>query len=490
MSLNNALMIASQSLGTISSQISLVSRNISSAETDSATKKTSIITTGVNGGSEFKGVRRETNEPIFRNLLATNSRLAASARMSDALDQIDLNLNLSDPSESRTPALLISRLSDTLISYSSNPDDRTSAELVLQAAREVVITLRESSRLTHDLRIQADENIANSVKSINEILNKIHALNQDIISFANSGIDATDIMDRRDNFLKELSVFIGIKTVTRPNQDLVIYADNGATLLETSPRSVSFQRSTNLFAGEEGLDIYIDGVQSTGPGTRTPLISGMIVGDLTIRDELAPIYQAQLDEIARVLISNFSEKDQSGDGNPPLPGLFTVSGSIMALNSTLISGLSDKITINPSVDPDQGGDSMLLRDGGISGNAKYIYNKDESVGFKSRILELAGSISINNNFDTKAGLNYNGTLRGFSEASIGWIGAQRQKATREKTYENAIVTQSISLLSSLTGVNVDEQVTIMLSLENSFQASARLLQTINSIYDSLFAAIN
>lgn len=125
MSLNNALMIASQSLGTISSQISLVSRNISSAETDSATKKTSIITTGVNGGSEFKGVRRETNEPIFRNLLATNSRLAASARMSDALDQIDLNLNLSDPSESRTPALLISRLSDTLISYSSNPDRKS-----------------------------------------------------------------------------------------------------------------------------------------------------------------------------------------------------------------------------------------------------------------------------------------------------------------------------------------------------------------------------
>ncbi len=132
---------------------------------------------------------------------------------------------------------------------------------------------------------------------------------------------------------------------------------------------------------------------------------------------------------------------------------------------------------------------MRLRDGGISGNSTYIYNKVGSVGFKERIVELAGSISNNNSYDAKSGLDSNGTLRSFSEASIGWIAAQRQKVTREKTYEDAIVTQSTSLLSSQTGVNVDEQLTLMLTLENSFQASARLLQTINSIYDALFSAI-
>jgi flagellar hook-associated protein FlgK len=59
MSLSQALMIASQSLGTISSQIGVVSRNISNAGVEGATKKTSLVITGANGGAEFTGIRRE-----------------------------------------------------------------------------------------------------------------------------------------------------------------------------------------------------------------------------------------------------------------------------------------------------------------------------------------------------------------------------------------------------------------------------------------------
>lgn len=43
MSLSQALMIATQSLGTISSQIGVVSRNISNAGVDDATKKSLLL---------------------------------------------------------------------------------------------------------------------------------------------------------------------------------------------------------------------------------------------------------------------------------------------------------------------------------------------------------------------------------------------------------------------------------------------------------------
>lgn len=202
------------------------------------------------------------------------------------------------------------------------------------------------------------------------------------------------------------------------------------------------------------------------------------------------MYQIQLDEIARGLIVSFAEKDQSGSGKPPLPGLFTTAGTSDIPGPNLISGLSDQIIINPSVDPMQGGDVQLLRDGGMSGDPAYIYNKDLAVGYSERLQELSESISLGQSYDSRSGLDVQASLLDFSQGSIGWISSQRQNVTKETTYQNAIVTQSRITLSNTTGVNIDEQMSQMLTLENAFQASAKVLQTINSVYDALFSAID
>lgn len=490
MSLTNALMIASQSLGTITSQINLASRNISGAGSDEVTKKVAILTTGPNGASEFRGIRRETNISIFKHWLSTNADLEKSAKISDALDQMDLLLNLSDPAESQAPSLQISRLSDSLLNYSVNPDERSSAELSVQAARDVLTSIRDSSELVRNIRKQADDNISRSVEKINDILKKITNANKEIISSDGSGFEIGDMLDRRDSLLRELSKYIGIKTVTQPNQDLVIYADSGATLLETTPRNISFQKTDNLSAGIAGASVYIDGVQATGGGALSSVKSGSIAGDIHVRDNLALIYQAQLDEMARGLIIAFSEKDQTGAGGAPLPGLFTFPGATTIPNTGLISGLADQIMISPLVDPNQGGDASLLRDGGISGNPAYVYNRDRREGYTERLHELAGSASLSMILDSRAGLDINESLQSFAESSIGWIGGQRQSALRERTYQHAIHSQTTITLSTTTGINIDEQMTQLLTLENAYQASAKLLQTINSVYDSLFAAIN
>ena len=490
MSLTNALMIASQSVGTISGQINLVSRNIAGAGSEDVTKKTAILATGPNGSSEFRGVRRNTNESIFKYLISTTAKLATSTRVSEALDQIDLFINLSDPAESRAPALQLAKLSDSLIKYSTNPGDRTSAELAAQAAKDVLTSLQDASSIMRELRRQSDDNIMTGVDTINDILDKISAVNRDVIGLTGKGTDATDMLDRRDSLLRQLSSIIGIKAVIRPDQDLVIYADNGSTLLETSPRYVSFQKTDNLSAGTVGAPVQIDGVDATGPGVTSVLLSGSIAGDIYVRDNLTCVYQAQLDEMARALITAFAEEDQTGAGGVNLPGLFTTPGATGIPHASLISGLADQIIINPAVDPDKGGDATLLRDGGISGVPAYIYNTEALTGFTDRLRELAGSIDVAQTYDSMANLDTIGSLKEFMQASVGWIGAQRQNTSRDMTYQSAIVTQTTLTLSNTTGINIDEQMTQMLTLENAFQASAKLIQTINSIYEALFAAIN
>lgn len=51
------------------------------------------------------------------------------------------------------------------------------------------------------------------------------------------------------------------------------------------------------------------------------------------------------------------------------------------------------------------------------------------------------------------------------------------------------MTQTTQALSNATGVNLDDQMSQMLALENSYQASARLLETINSLFATLFNAV-
>jgi flagellar hook-associated protein 1 FlgK len=44
-------------------------------------------------------------------------------------------------------------------------------------------------------------------------------------------------------------------------------------------------------------------------------------------------------------------------------------------------------------------------------------------------------------------------------------------------------------LSSATGINLDYEMTLLLDIERSFQATSRLIQAIDNMYGSLLAAV-
>ena len=49
--------------------------------------------------------------------------------------------------------------------------------------------------------------------------------------------------------------------------------------------------------------------------------------------------------------------------------------------------------------------------------------------------------------------------------------------------------RALSAWQGQIGVNLDEEMTSLMSLERSYQASARLISTVNQMFDSLFRAI-
>ncbi len=297
--------------------------------------------------------------------------------------------------------------------------------------------------------------------------------------------------DKRDSIVSQLSKEIGVSTVTAGNGSMSIYTDSGATLFQDLPRSVTFHASATLPDGTSGAAVYVDGAAVTGANATMPIQSGALAGYATLRDTLAPQYGAQLDQIAGGLINAFAESDQSNPPTQPsLPGLFTAAGLTSLPSMTAATGLASSIEVNANADPSQGGNVTRIRDGGISapGNSAYLYNTSGAASYTTRIQSLASSLDATQSFDVSAGLGGSAGLKDYANASVSWVQSENQQASNATDYQSALATQASSALSNATGVNLDQEMTAMLSLENSYAASAKLLTTVTTMFSALINA--
>lgn len=82
------------------------------------------------------------------------------------------------------------------------------------------------------------------------------------------------------------------------------------------------------------------------------------------------------------------------------------------------------------------------------------------------------------------------TLNRYIEAFIADGSTQAKLADDQYETTNAIYKTSKDALNNASGVNVDEETTKMLSLQNSYQASARMISTIRDLFQELMNAVS
>jgi flagellar hook-associated protein 1 FlgK len=489
MSLSASLSTASSSLFVSGDQTSVVSRNIANADKAYYTRKSVEVITIPGSGVRTSGITRAEQPVLFRQILSSTSAAATHSAVVDSLDL--LNATVNDVELDASPAALINKLLNSLQSYSAQPQSKLAADAAVRDARNLSDGLNTAAATVQQVRNDADTGIQASVDRVNSLLAQFETVNDQIVRGTVTGSDVTDFQDQRDQILASLSNEVGIRTVARENNDMGIYTDSGVTLFDKSPRAVVFDRTANLSPGIAGNAVYIDGVPVTGANATMPLQSGRIVGLVQARDDLSLAYEAQLDEMARVLVTAFAESDQVG-GGPDVPGLFTYGGATgIPPDGVLISGLAKAIRVNPNVDPDQGGSATLLRDGAISDplDTNYVYNTDGSASYTDRIDELIEKMNADYTYDGAAKLATGGMLANYSSTSVAWLQEARKVSDDAYQYQNTLNQRSFESYSKLTGVNLDEELSLMLELERSFSTSSKLITVVDEMYRALIGAI-
>jgi flagellar hook-associated protein 1 FlgK len=493
MSLSSAAIVAQTGLSTITAEAAILSRNIAGANDTGIYSRKSANVISALDGSQVGSLTRASNQAVFANLLSATSASAMQQALSSGLDQLNQTIGNVSSSSSGTnstqtsPEALLSNFTNALQRYKASPSDPTLANAAVNAAATLAQGLNSATATVNQVCEQADAGLAASVQSVNSLLGQFQAVNMQIVSGTAAGADVTDALDTRDNILKQLAQQIGITTSIGPNGSMSIYTDGGVTLFQGgAARTVTFSPTTAYSAGTVRNAAYVDGVPITGNSSAMPSASGKLVGLATLRDDLTVTYQAQLDNVANGLISAFAESDQVGTG-PNLPGLFTTPGATALPTGT--TALAGQIAVNPAADPNQGGNPLLLRDGGISGNPDYVYNASGGASYQGRLSQLLTNLSSATSFAAAGDIAVNTTLGGYAMASASWLEAQRSNAASQSSYQSTLLSTATTALSNATGVNLDTEMSKMLDLENSYSATAKLLSTIDGMFGTLLTAL-
>lgn len=485
MSLSTALSIAQTALLNTSRQTTIVSRNLSEASNTDYTRRSAVLVTSDNG-ARVVSIARATNEVLFRQNLGALSSYSGQATLRDGFDT--LSVDVYGAEHAASPAAAIGQFQQALQTYSANPSNNNVAEATLEAARQVVHVLNAGSDAIQSFRSDTDRSILGAVGELNGLLADFQKANDEIVAGTRTGRDVNDALDQRDALLKKISEFVPVSAIRRSDNDLMLVTTSGATLFETVPREVTFAPSTGFSPGSTGNGVYVDGVlMAAGVGGNTSA-GGKLSAMLQLRDTVSGGMQAQLDEIARGLITSFAEKDPAGV-QPDAAGLFTWPGApAVPAAGTLVDGLAQVISINAAFDSMQGGDPTLLRDGGANG-AAYIANTSGGAAYSDLLLSYAQRMEQPMAFDSAAGIQANISLTDYSTETIGWFEGARQESSRAIERKSALLSRTQEALSNSTGVNIDEEMTLMLDLEHTYQASARLMRTVDDMLTALLNAV-
>ena len=487
MSLTVALTTARQALQTTATQIAVSGSNIANADDPTRSRKIAVPVVDPSGSSHVATITRATNDTVLSQYLGANSRSAGSQALLDGLNR--LQDTVGDTASNASPAAKIAALSTALQTYANTPSDASLGQAAVVAAQSVASALNSASQTVAQVRNDADSAMAASVDKLNSLLSQFQTLNQRVVSENQTGQDATDALDQRDALLDQISQEIGITVMRRGDGDMAVYTDSGVVLFDKSARQVSMAPSGTLAAGTTGSPVLVDGVPVTGANAPMPISSGALAGLATLRDVTAPTYQAQLDEMARGLVESFAETDQSGGGGADKAGLFTWSGGpAIPAAGTLSSGIAATLKVNSAVVPAQGGSVARLRDGGINGT-DYKYNTTGAASYSDRLSALIGGLGEARSFASASGLETSASLTDFSAASVGWLEDQRQTTSDTADYQSALLTRTQTSLSNAVGVNLDDEYAQQLQLEQSYQASSKLISIVNSLFRSLLDAV-
>jgi flagellar hook-associated protein 1 len=193
------------------------------------------------GGYIGKGVDVITIQRNFSDFLTRQSTLATSVQSSDAArsDKLNQLLNIFPGGTSGLGAS-ISEMLNSFSDVASTPTDLTARTVALTRIDETASRMRSASQALDDLQQGVDQELRQKVGVINTLAQGIADVNNQIAKAKGTGQPPNDLLDRRDQMVRELNQYVQTTSIAADDGTVGIFlAGSQPLVLGTAVSPVS-----------------------------------------------------------------------------------------------------------------------------------------------------------------------------------------------------------------------------------------------------------
>ncbi|MGG5817562.1 flagellar hook-associated protein FlgK [Falsiroseomonas sp. HW251] len=507
MTLDLALSVATSGLRLLDRQMARGADDIANAATAGHTRK-AVAGTALSAAGTGIGVRtgiatRDVDFALQSSAMRASGDGAAAALRLRLLSSVETAHG--DPAAGDSLSGLMSSLRASLVSLREAPSDAIRRSAVVTAASDLAARFNGVAQAVGAARQQAHDALVQEAQSANAALSEIGSLTADIRREVAAGRSAADLEDKRDLAIGRLAQSFDLSVLRGQGGEITIVARGGMVLpLDGSP-AFSVASATVGASAYHGGAGTLPGIMLGGQDVTRRILGGRMGAAAELRDMTLPRMTAELDLAASQTAARFNAQGLA---------LFTdAAGNVpdvaQPYATSAMLGFAAVIQVNPAV----AGNPALVRDGTQAvaatpgGPTAFTPNPPGGpAGFATlldRLLDFTFGDEVATGVPQPAvassGLGPDGTLAssltGYAtlesygaalvsdQANV--AGGARAAGDRAETLGKLLDQR----MQARSGVDVDEEVSLMVQLQNAYTINARVISTVQAMWDALFGAV-
>ncbi len=475
MSLGSVLSIASSGLNAIQGQIAVVSQNVANASspgyTEEVAANTALVAGGQGAGVSLGAATRVTAPVLQASLYAQNASVSAQSVLNEAFSAIASveGSTASDTGSTGSLTSLLSNLQAGLTTLQSDPSSDAQQQSVLQYAQSLASGINSLASTYATRRQAASDAVESGVASVNHELATIGSLSSQIVTLRATGQSTAGLEDQRSAAMTQLSGELNVRFSEQPSGAMTVTTASG-TMLPTGAISGPLRYTSNAVLPSDtytGTGAPIASITLDGQDVTPSMTGGALGANIQLRDDKLPQYTAELDSFAATLSQRLNLTG--------LPLFTDGSGAVPSNAAAPPTGFSSNIQVSVQA-------PALL----VAVNANLIGNVDEyAFGSDS----AGGTPWPSVDADPRVRYGSSGTLFDFASRLIASQGLDARNAQSNLADETAVQTALNGQISSVSSVSIDSEMSKMVALQNSYQANAKVVTAVQSMFTALISAV-
>ena len=365
-----------------------VSHNISNANTEGYSRQSVELATegGQFSGAGFfgRGVRIQTVSRSSDQFLTreANVNLSASSADQTRLDKLKQMEKVFQTGEAGI-GYAASQMLNAFVDVANQPQDLSARQVALARAQDFVSRASSASTQLDSLQSGVLADMKTTVAQINDYAKQIADINQKIAVVQGNGHSPNDLLDTRDQLVKELNTKVQVSTIEAGDGTVSVFMGGGQRL-------VLGNQAETLNVEVDEFDATMGRLSITTPNGNAQLdqatiTGGSLKGLLQTQDEDIPAARNQLGQLVSALA--WRVNNQQGLGLD-LSGNTGASVFGMAAPAVLPSRTNSSSLSNPPV-------SLTITDGRELQASEYLLEEDPNAPGTLRLLRDNQQIATN-----------------------------------------------------------------------------------------------